>query len=97
MASNRINLPLLNSFAKQLIEETIKRNVSPIRETEGHVMTDTLFKDNLSDSDNDDNHCEMTSDLTSFKYTLNFKENSVRITGNNLDLVNVSCLSKVLC
>lgn len=102
-----ITLFLLSSHAKQLIEDTIRRNASPVREHSvavgGQLLTGSSSSINSSASDDSALphsarasrallHSLSTNDasLGEYKYTVVTGGHTIKITGDNLDLVRVS-------
>lgn len=120
-----------SSYAKQLIEDTIRRNASPIRTDDGLVggggVVGADSCSSLTSSNSDDQlklmrnitsatnisytsksrsasgansllHSLSTNDtsLGEYKFTVNVGSHSIKITGDNLDLVRVSLTSPVL-
>lgn len=95
------------SHAKQLIEDTIRRNASPVRD---HVVTVgggplTGSSSSINSSASDDSalpcsarasralmHSLSTNDanIGEYKYTVITNGHTIKITGDNLDLVRVS-------
>lgn len=97
---------IYSSHAKQLIEDTIRRNASPVREHElavGGPLTGSSSSINSSASDDSAlpssarasralMHSLSTNDanLGEYKYSVVTGGYTIRITGDNLDLVRVS-------
>ena len=95
-----------SSHAKQLIEDTIRRNASPVREhgmNVGGPLTGSSSSINSSASDDSALphtarstralfHSLSTNDasLGEYKYTVVTGGHTLKITGDNLDLVRVS-------
>lgn len=99
-------LLIIFSHAKQLIEDTIRRNASPVRE---HVVTVggqllTGSSSSINSSASDDSalphsarasraliHSLSTNDasLGEYKYTVVAGGHTLKITGDNLDVVRV--------
>lgn len=99
-------LQLIFSHAKQLIEDTIRRNASPVREhgvsVGGQLLTGSSSSINSSASDDSALphsarasrallHSLSTNDasLGEYKYTVVTGGHTIKITGDNLDLVRV--------
>lgn len=94
------------SHAKQLIEDTIRRNASPVREGSagaGGPLTGSSSSINSSASDDSAlpssarasralMHSLSTPDanIGEYKYTVITNGHTIKITGDNLDLVRVS-------
>jgi len=89
-AENKIN------FAKQLIEETIRKNASPVREVEkGHLKGSTS---SLTSSDSEDSasaiHDAVITDLPDgglpYTHTVIFGEKSIDMNSRDLDMLTES-------
>lgn len=98
---------MIYSHAKQLIEDTIRRNASPVREHNvstvgGQLLTGSSSSINSSASDDSALphsarasrallHSLSTNDasLGEYKYTVVTGGHTIKITGDNLDLVRV--------
>ncbi|XP_061707498.1 eukaryotic translation initiation factor 4E-binding protein Mextli isoform X4 [Cydia pomonella] len=94
------------NHAKHLIGDTIRRNASPVR-LEGALEPGAAADDNGDDADDEPRareksphtnrallHSFSTNDaaLGEYKYTVTFGQHSIKITGQNLDLVKTAKL-----
>ncbi|XP_063358289.1 eukaryotic translation initiation factor 4E-binding protein Mextli isoform X3 [Cydia amplana] len=94
------------NHAKHLIGDTIRRNASPVR-LEGALEAGAATDDNGDDADDEPRareksphsnrallHSFSTNDaaLGEYKYTVTFGQHSIKITGQNLDLVKTAKL-----